>query len=232
MSSLSPLDDTPSLDKLAYQKIKQAILSFQFLPNQNLVEGELAAQLGISKTPVRDALLRLEREGLVSRLPYKGTFVSDINKQDMVNIFEIRIVLEGLAMRLAADHLTEKDFRHLDRLINDHADALSEKDYEHASALNGLFHSGIVQKCGNDHLVQMLTNLDDHLKRYRLLSVTQGIRVDKSVPEHRQILDALRAGDANKAEAAMKEHLTSAMRDLYDQDFEELEQVFLQKAQS
>lgn len=230
MNSLSPLDDTPSLDKLAYQKIKQAILTFQFLPNQNLVEGELAQQLGISKTPVRDALLRLEREGLVSRLPYKGTFVSDINRQDMVNIFEIRIVLEGLAVRLAANTLTEKDYRQLDRLTSDHAEALREEDYERASLLNGQFHTGITHKCGNDHLVQMLTNLDDHLKRYRLLSVTQGIRVDKSVPEHRLILEALRAGNADKAEAAMKDHLTSAMRDLYSQDFEELEQQFIQHA--
>ena len=101
MTPLTPLEESPSLDKLAYERIKDAILSFQFLPKQALVEGELAVQLGISKTPVRDALMRLEKEGLVSRVSYKGTFVADINNQDMQNIFMIRIVLEGLATRLA-----------------------------------------------------------------------------------------------------------------------------------
>ena len=70
----------------------------------------------------------------------------------------------------------------------------------------------------------MLHNLDDHLKRYRLLSISQGTRTDKSVPEHKAILDALRARDPKRAEAAMQTHLTSAMQDLYNQDFEELEQ--------
>ncbi len=102
MPGLIPLVDTPSLDKLAYDQIKEAILTFQFLPNQALIEGELASQLGISKTPVRDALMRLEKEGLVVRMPYKGTYVSDVNNQDMSNIFQIRMALEGLAIRLAA----------------------------------------------------------------------------------------------------------------------------------
>ena len=118
MVTLSPLKDSPSLDKLAYEKIKEAILTFQFLPNDALVEGELASQLGISKTPVRDALMRLEKEGLVTRIPYKGTYVSDINNQDMANIFTIRIVLEGLAIHLATELLTEDDFQQMQKLIS------------------------------------------------------------------------------------------------------------------
>ncbi len=224
MTSLAPLVDTPSLDKLAYQKIKEAILTFQFLPGQNLVEGELAAQLGISKTPVRDALMRLEKEGLVSRQPYKGTFVSDITNQDMVNIFEIRVVLEGLAVKLAAKALTDDDLARMEGLIKKHDAALQEQDYVKASQINADFHGMILEKCSNQRLREMLHNLDDHLKRYRLLSIAQGVRVDKSVPEHRHIVEILRSGDPEKAEEAMKDHLNSAMWDLYDQDFEELEQ--------
>lgn len=226
MTSLAPLVDTPSLDKLAYQKIKEAILTFQFLPNQNLVEGELAAQLGISKTPVRDALMRLEKEGLVSRQPYKGTFVSEITNQDMVNIFEIRVVLEGLAVRLAAKALTQEDLEQMEVLVEQHEAALQEQDYVKASQINAKFHGIILQRCSNQRLREMLLNLDDHLKRYRLLSIAQGVRVEKSVPEHRHILTVLRGGDPDQAEEAMKEHLSSAMWDLYDQDFQELEQRF------
>ncbi len=225
MSTLGPLMDTPSLDKLAYERIKQAILTFEFLPNQNLVEGELAAQLRISKTPVRDALMRLEREGLVTRQPYKGTFVTDVNKQDMTNIFEIRICLEGLAVRLAARALTQDDFATLQKLINEHEKALQAQNYSKASEINGKFHHVIYQRCSNQRLQDMLRNLEDHLTRYRLLSVSQGMRSDKSVAEHQAILDALLAGDVEAAVSSMEQHLSSAMNDLYVQDFEELEQA-------
>jgi DNA-binding GntR family transcriptional regulator len=224
MVTLSPLKDSPSLDKLAYEKIKEAILTFQFLPNAALVEGELASQLGISKTPVRDALMRLEKEGLVTRIPYKGTYVSDINNQDMANIFTIRIVLEGLAIHLATELLTEDDFQQMQKLIADHAEALKKGDVRGVSRINTEFHNIIVNCCSNPRLQQMLHNLDDHLKRYRLLSISQGTRTEKSVPEHQAILDAVRARDPKRAEEAMQIHLTSAMQDLYDQDFEELEQ--------
>jgi len=226
MTPLTPLEESPSLDKLAYERIKDAILSFQFLPKQALVEGELAVQLGISKTPVRDALMRLEKEGLVSRVSYKGTFVADINNQDMQNIFMIRIVLEGLATRLAAPRMTDDDFSRMEKLILQHEDALRNRHVAKASDINAEFHDAIISRCGNPRLVQMLNNLDDHLKRYRLLSISQGARADKSIPEHRAILQALRARDADQAEQAMCEHLQSAMRDLYDQNFEELEASF------
>ncbi len=222
---LSPLGGTASLDKLAYEKIKDAILTFHFLPNQALIEGELAAQLGISKTPVRDALMQLEREGLVSRIPFKGTYVSDLNNQDMADIYEIRIVLEGLAIRTAIDNLTEKDFARLEDLINEHDQALKRREFPKASRINGDFHNLIISRCPNIRLQKTLLLLDDHLKRYRLLSIAQGKRMEKSIPEHRAIFTALKNRDAGKAEEAMRSHLHSAMKDLYNQDFSELEQM-------
>jgi DNA-binding GntR family transcriptional regulator len=168
--------------------------------------------------------MRLEKEGLVNRVPYKGTYVSDINNQDMANIFRIRIVLEGLAIHLATNVLSEADFQKMQELIGDHAEALKRGDVKGVSRINTEFHNIIVNCCSNPRLQQMLHNLDDHLKRYRLLSISQGGRSEKSVPEHQAILDALRTRDPKRAEEAMQLHLTSAMQDLYDQDFEELEQ--------
>jgi len=223
MPGLTPLTESPSLDKLAYDQIKEAILTFQFLPNQALIEGDLASQLGISKTPVRDALMRLEKEGLVVRLAYKGTYVSDINNQDMMEIYQIRIVLEGLAIRLAAEAMVEEDFDALQKLIERHEVTLKQHDVRLVSEINSKFHNIIIARCSNHRLTDMLHVLDDHLKRYRLLSISQGQRFVKSVPEHRAILEALRARDAEKAEQAMRVHLQSAMEDLYTQNFEELE---------
>jgi len=223
MAVLSPLKENASLDKLAYEKIKNAILTFKFLPNQALIEGELAAQLGISKTPVRDALMQLEREDLVARVPFKGTYVSDINKQDMADTYEIRIALEGLAIHLATKSLTEDDLKQLERLVEEHNHALKQHEIVNVLQINSDFHSVIIDRCSNTKLIKNLHLLDDSLKRYRLLSIAQGNRLEKSVPEHRAILEALKRRDADAAEIAMKHHLQSAMNDLSTQNFAELE---------
>ncbi len=223
MGVLKPLHETVSLEKLAYDRIKDAILTFGFMPNQALVEGDLALQLGISKTPVRDALMRLEREGLVSRIPFKGTYVSDINNQDMADIYTIRAVLEGLAIRLATEFITPEEIERLDELTEEHAVALSQRDFSGVAKINAEFHRIILHKCHNQRLINNLEDLDDLLKRYRLLSIVQGVRLEKSVPEHKAIVAALKERNPLKAEIAMKEHLQSAMRDLYKQDFSELE---------
>lgn len=229
MPALSPLTEAPSLDKLAYDKIKEAILSFKFLPDQILLEGDLAAQLGISKTPVRDALMRLEKEGLVTRIPYKGTFVSSINNEEMAHIFQIRIVLEGLAVRLACERFSREDYDRLKRLVEEHAEALKNEDISAASRINSEFHNSIIALCNNPRLQQMLFNLDDNLKRYRLLSISQGLRMDKAIKEHTAICEALLAHDAERAEGAMKAHLERAMNDLYNQDFSILERALTEK---
>lgn len=225
--TLAPVEESASLDKLAYDKIKEAILTFQFLPNQALIEGELAEQLRISKTPVRDALMRLEKEELVTRVPFKGTYVSDVNNQDMADIYVIRSVLEGLAIRMAVATLSEEDLSRMEKLIENHEKALKQKEVAVVATINSEFHSIIIHKCPNARLRKYLDQLDDQLKRYRLLSIAQGVRLEKSIPEHKAILNALKERDALKAEEAMKDHLISAMKDLYTQDFTELEQVLV-----
>lgn len=222
MPALTPLNDAPSLDKLAYEKIKDAILSFAFLPNQSLVESELAAQLAISKTPVRDALMHLEQEGLVTRVPYKGTYVSDITSRDMADIYQIRIALEGLAVQLATDLMTDDDLTLMEALIFEHTEMLNRKDIAAAWHINNRFHNVIINRCPNTHLKHMLGELDDQMKRYQILSISQGLRKEKSIPEHKMVLEALQAGASQKAKQAMCSHLQSAMNDLYHQDFEEL----------
>lgn len=221
---LSHIESSRSLDRLAYDKIKSAILNFRLLPGQSLVEADLAEQLMISKTPVRDALMRLQREGLVKRLPYKGSFVSEISNQDMVDIFEIRIVLESLAASLVSQEITHSEIDEMEKLIEQHEYALKFGKNSEIAQSNAKFHHLIVSRCTNPHLHNILNEIDDKLKRYRALSISQDTRRDKSVKEHRVILNALREKDAQGAEKAMKNHLQSAMQDLYDQDFEALVQ--------
>jgi DNA-binding GntR family transcriptional regulator len=230
MGALKPLKVDISLDKLAYDRIKDAILTFQFMPGEILIEGELATQLGISKTPVRDALIWLEKEGLVTRIPFKGTHVTDINNQDMVNFLEIRTVLEGLAIRHATELLSDTDIEKLEKLIDKQHQALNKKDYAAVSKINTEFHGLILQKCNNPHLLKTLEALDDLLKRYRLLSIVQGLGFEKAIPEHKSIIAALKNRDPLEAEKAMKEHLMSAMNDLNSQDLTKLEYILAKKS--
>ncbi len=231
-NSLSPVGGPVSLEKLAYDAIKKAILAFQLKPGESLVESDLAAQLNISKTPVRDALLRLEKEGLVVKVPYKGASVSEVNQQIMNEIFEIRAVLEGLAARLATPLMVDADLKRAAQLIDQHEQALLHNDPDEASYLNRQFHDLIVQQSTNQWLKQILSNLEEHLKRYRTLSNFQVGRLGKSIEEHRMILNALHTRQPDQAETAMRAHLGSVAIDLNNQDFDELMRKVIEHAQT
>lgn len=219
-STLSPVGGPVSRERLAYEAIKEAILNFQLKPGQSLVENDLAAQLGTSKTPVRDALLRLEKEGLVVKQVYKGTYVADVNRQAMIEIFQIRAVLEGLAAGLAANNFSTEDIATAQTLINEHSGAMKTGDLREASRLNRQFHDLILQRSTSTWLNQLLSNIDDHLRRYRILSNFQSGRLDKSIKEHQEILNAIQAKKSKQAEDAMKHHLLSVLDDLSTEEFE------------
>lgn len=211
---LSPLDGPTSLKDHAYHRIKDAILTLQLKPGAPLVEAELAERLGISKTPVRDALLELRREGLVTKIPYSGTFVSEITTEDTREIIEIRAVLEGLAARLATPRLSESDLVHLDSLIDRELDAIDAGNIELAMQLNGEFHEIILAQVENQRLVALVENFEDQLQRFRTLSSQLKGRLRKSAEEHRRVLTALCARDADRAEELFREHLLSVLDDL------------------
>jgi DNA-binding GntR family transcriptional regulator len=220
-STLTPVQGPVSLEKLAYDAIKAGILNFQLMPGETVVESELARQLGISKTPVRDALSRLEKEGFIQKTPYKGYTVALITKETVVEIFEIRAALEGVAARHAAEKFSEQDLATAQELLEKHRLALADQSIQRASQLNKQFHELILQKSGNQRLRQILSNLDEHLQRYRLLSNFQAGRIEKSVAEHNQIFEAIREKRAEDAETAARQHLLSVLEDLKNQDFME-----------
>jgi DNA-binding GntR family transcriptional regulator len=219
---LSPVSSPLSLEKRAYDSLKDAILTFRLKPGQSLVENDLARQLNISKTPVRDALLKLEKEGFVNKVPYTGTYVAEINPQMVMDIFEIRAVLEGLAARLATPLITDEQIAEMQQSIYQHHTAAAENNIQQAAVLNKNFHDWIIHCASNPWLRQILDNLDDHLQRYRTLSNFQTGRLDKSVEEHQHVLDAFRSKDADAAEKFLRDHILSVRTDLATQDFHEL----------
>jgi DNA-binding GntR family transcriptional regulator len=129
------------------------------------VESELANQLGISKTPVRDALQELERDGLVVRLPFKGTYVTEVTERDLREIFQLRAVLEGLAARLATPLLTPQELDELDHNLSAAEAALARGDLALCSRLGKSVHDAIIEKANNERLIPMIRNLDESLLR-------------------------------------------------------------------
>jgi len=214
MYQLGKMDTVLSLKDKAYAAIKDAILSLKLEPGTPLVEGDLAQQLGISKTPVRDALQELEREGFVTRILFKGTYVTDVTMKDIADVFQLRSVLEGLAARLATPLFSAQEVDQLDQHLTAAEMALAEGNLALCSAHGQKLHNAIIDKTDNQRLILLIRNLDEHVQRFRILSDQISGRLNKSVKEHRQVLAALRQRDPAAAEAAMRHHLSSVLQDL------------------
>jgi DNA-binding GntR family transcriptional regulator len=212
-----------SLKDKAYNVIKSAILSLKLKPGDPLVESDLAQQLGISKTPVRDALLELEREGFVTKILFKGTYVTEVTLKDVREVFQVRAVLEGLAARLAAPLLSAEELEDTEEIITAAEAALAEGDIALCSEHGKRFHNLIINKAGNQWLQSITRNLDDHLQRFRLLSDQINGRLNKSLKEHRKILEALRGRDPLAAEESVRDHLFSVLQDLSEEGDDALE---------
>jgi DNA-binding GntR family transcriptional regulator len=211
---LEKVDSILSLKDRAYAAIKEAILSLKLEPGMPVVEHDLAQQLGISKTPVRDALLELEHEGFVARIQFKGTYVTDVTMSDMAEIFQLRAVLEGLAARLAAPLLSAEELERIEAGLTAAEAALVEGDLALCSEMGQCIHNTIIDKAGNQRLTSITHNLDDHVRRFRVLSDRISGRLSKSVKEHRRVQAALCQRDPVAAEQAMRDHLFSVLQDL------------------
>lgn len=203
-----------TLTERVYASIKEAILELVLPPGTALVEDDLARRLETSKTPVRDALLALERDGLVTKIPYKGTYVSVVSQKDATEIFELRAVLEGLAARLATRSFSPRELDEAEKLLDAADEARQRGDSDAASRYGAAFHNLIHRRAENRLLIPILAKLDEQLHRLRRLSDQVSGRLDKSAHEHRQILAALRTADPAQAEAAMRQHLESVLSDL------------------
>ena len=212
---LEKVGDPVSLKDRAYIRIKNAILSVKLKPGTPLVETQLAEELGISKTPVRAALEELEREGFVTRILFKGTYVTEVTIKDLTEVFQLRAVLEGLAARVATPLFSPDELDQIDRNLTSAETALAEGNLALCSKLGKLLHDAIIDKADNSRLTLIIRNLDDHVQRFRAISDQISGRLNKSVKEHRRILDALRRQDPDGAEQAMRGHLHSVLQDLY-----------------
>lgn len=195
-----------TMQEIAYETIREAILSGRYAPGQRLLPDDLARELGTSRMPVREALQRLEVAGLVSITPHRGAVVNELSKQDIVEIYHIRAVLEGLAARLAAPHLVSADYDRLQALIEEMVAAAAGPDLEQVLRANRDFHEVIWRAARAPRLHELLENLYIASQRFRNISLLLPGRLSQIVGEHRRIARALAAGDPAGAERFASEH--------------------------
>jgi DNA-binding GntR family transcriptional regulator len=183
-----------------YEALKLSILRCELLPGQRLLEKELVSKIGKSRTPVREAIIKLEQEGLVEKLNGKGGyFVSSIRKQDIEEIFNIREVLESYCVSLTINRIGQEELHQLEQIIHEEELSASSGNIYSLIESDTRFHEIIYRACGNQKLYEILNNLKNHIYRFRALSFKSSQRKNIPLSNHKKLLLAFRRKDKNLA---------------------------------
>lgn len=205
---------THSLEEQVYFALEDEILCGKLKRGDMLTENQLSARLGVSRTPLRGALHRLAEEGLVEISPNRGAVVVGIGKDDLVDIYKIRVRLEGLASAEATKNISDEEIHRLRDIIDLSEYYMARQDSEHFKELDSEFHSIIYKASGNRVLCKTLSELHRNIHFYRKQSLAVADRLEKSLFEHKQILRAIEEGDCEMADKLTSEHIEAAMQNL------------------
>lgn len=202
------LERPRSLREQIHERLRQAILSGELAPGAPVIEADLAARLGASRTPVREALRRLESEGLVEPRGLRGSVVRAVSADEIICIYEIRERLEGLAAQRASRTMGDDDYRALTELVRRMQASLADPiAFEQADSA---FHDYVIEHADGPRLRRMLTDLREEITTWRFLSLSNLERRKITIKEHRAIVAAMRAHDEDAVAAAMSLHIAHA----------------------
>ena len=199
--------DKYSLRGRVFQSMREDILSGRYEQNTELKEAAIGAELGVSRTPVREALRQLELEGLVTIIPNRGAYVNMITAKDVQDIYVIRSMLEGLCARWATQSITEEQLDSMEETLCLSEYHTSKKNYEKLYELDSLFHEQLYEAGGSRILNHILSDFHDYVKMVRKATISTSSRSVTSTEEHRAIFEAIKEKDPDKAEALAKEHV-------------------------
>jgi len=212
ISSEQSLQNYPSKTEKVYDLLLESIIKRRLSLGQRLVERDLAEKLGVSKTPIREALNRLKKEGLVEGAPYRGFFVAQISPKDMEEIYKLREVLEGLAARDASEKINKGQTRQLNSIVQSLENYVEGKDLESYSSLDLKFHNLLAAISKNERLSQTMQLLQNQTRILMSTSVVLPGRVEASLKEHKKITDAVMSHKSNLAEQFAREHIKNVRK--------------------
>ena len=206
--------NTKSLEENVFLTLEDEILSGKLKRGATLTETSLSARLGVSRTPLRGALHRLYEEGLIEVTPNRGAVVIGIGREELVDIYKMRIRLEGLASAEAAKRIGDDDKLRLREIVELCDFYIARRDAERLKELDSEFHSIIYRASGNRMLNKTLSELHRNIHIYRKRSLAVEERLEKSSEEHKQILDAIERGDSEAADRLTSAHIEAALKNL------------------
>jgi DNA-binding GntR family transcriptional regulator len=215
---LQALQERKSLGQHVFDNLKQAIIKGNIAPGEWLVESHIAQMLGISRTPVREAIHKLERERLIERQPRGGFTVLGFNREDIEETFGIRSVLEGYAARLATDKHRPKELDALEKKIDKFQECLSRKKTEALPEINTEFHDLLYELSKSPRLIHIINGLRDQIFRYRQMILRDNRFANISNEDHKKMLAFMRRRDAEGVERIVREHILRG-RDAVLEDF-------------
>ena len=210
-------EDKYSLRGRVFNKIREDILGGVYEENDELRENTLANELGVSRTPVREALRNLEIEGLVSIIPNKGAYVTGITRKDIHDIYAIRSYLEGLCAKWACEHITNGQIEELDEILYLSEFHARRSHHDQLVELDNKFHDLIYKASGSKILNHVLSDFHHYVERIRKITLAKSSRASKSNEEHKTIMEAIKNRDGDLAEKLAHEHMMKTIKNINEQ---------------
>lgn len=211
-SYLKPIKIAQQVRNEVYEQLRQAILKNRLKPGNRLIERKIAEQLGVSRTPVREAIRMLEREGLVCHIPRSGAVVARLSDKEVLEVYRIRAVLEGLAARMAAEKIKPEQLQHLNRLLKQIEQSAADNSLDDLEQVHRKFNDLIYRAAGSPRLYGMINFLVDFTDRFAPVSFCRPGRIEETTGEHRQLVEAIKLRDGDLAERIAREHIDNSRR--------------------
>ena len=216
--------DKYSLRGKVFNKIREDILSGNYAEKDELREAAISKELGVSRTPVREALRQLELEGLVNIIPNKGAYVNGITAKDIYDIYIIRSYLEGLCAKWACEHITKEQIEDLEEIVYLSEFHIQKEHWDQIFELDNRFHLTLYEASGSKILEHILSDYHHYVERVRKNTLSSRERAGKASEEHKAILQSVKDKDEHRAEKLANEHIFSSLANIKHQGLEKLMQ--------
>lgn len=213
---MGELGNLEPIRELVYRHLRERILSGSYEYGTRLIETEISQSLGVSRTPVREAMRMLELEGLVRYLNRRGVMVTNLAEEDMDEIYALREVLEGLAARLSAENRTEEEAKEFDGLRTAMEDAFYAGDLERVTIIHTQFNAWLYHTSGNRRLNDILSRFNEYIAKSQMISMSRQGRAAEIIKEHQEIVEAVMRQEAQRAETAARRHVANARKAYFD----------------
>lgn len=213
--ALKPVENGVVLKDRIYHELKRAITAVDVYDDSDehrLDERQLSEELGVSRTPIREALCRLENDGFVRTIPRRGAFIARKSKQEIVEMITVWAALESMAARLITEHASDKEIAELRQMFATFADDKVQAHIDEYSETNISFHQALFRLSHNELLTHMIDNMFLHMRSIRMRTISESDRASRSIIDHMHIIEALEARDAELAERLTREHTLNLAR--------------------